>query len=187
VDPEVGRRLVHATGAAIPLGWLAGVVTWRELQLLWTGCTLVALGLEALRLSGRIRWRIFDTLTREYERENVAGYALYMLSMTGVAWLFDPAIAAPGMLMLAFGDPVSGLLGSGELRTTKEAISLLAMFGVCLLIALAFVSALPAVLGAAAATLADGVKPVVAGYVVDDNLTIPPAAAVGITVGLALL
>ncbi|MFC6736312.1 dolichol kinase, partial [Halolamina salina] len=28
---------------------------------------------------------------------------------------------------------------------------------------------------------ADGVKPVVAGYVVDDNATIPPAAAIGIT------
>ncbi|PSQ60006.1 MAG: dolichol kinase, partial [Halobacteriales archaeon SW_9_67_25] len=35
-----------------------------------------------------------------------------------------------------------------------------------------------------AATVADGVKPVVAGYVLDDNLTIPPAAAVAMTVGL---
>jgi hypothetical protein len=30
--------------------------------------------------------------------------------------------------------------------------------------------------GAAGATFADGVKPVVAGYVVDDNFSIPPTA-----------
>ena len=187
MDPEVERRLVHATGATIPLAWIAGLVSWREVQLLWTGAAAGALLLEALRLSGYIRWRIFETLTREYERDNVAGYALYMLSMTAVAWLFVPSVAAPAMLMLAFGDPVSGLLSSGELRPTKEVTSLLAMFGVCLLCALAFVSAGPAILGAAAATLADGVKPVVRGYVIDDNLTIPPAAAVGITAGLLVL
>ncbi len=187
MNPEVERRLVHATGAVIPLAWFVGLVPWWGVQVTWTVGAALGLLLEALRLSGYIQWRIFETLTREYERENLAGYALYMLSMAAVAWLFVPAVAAPGMLMLALGDPVSGLLGSGELRSMKEATALLAMFGVCLLIALAFVSTVPALLGAAAATLADGVKPVVRGYVIDDNLTIPPAAAVGITLGLLVL
>jgi len=187
MHPEVERRLVHATGAAIPLAWFVGLLPWWAVQSLWTAAAVCALVLEAFRLSGYIHWRIFETLTREYERENLAGYALYMFSMAGVAWLFAPHVAAPGMLMLALGDPVSGLLGSGELRAMKEATSLLAMFGVCLLIGLAFVSAVPAALGAAGATLADGVKPVVRGYVIDDNLTIPPAAAVGITAGLLLV
>jgi dolichol kinase len=61
------------------------------------------------------------------------------------------------------------------------------MFLVCFALAVPFLTAvlpLPigvvaAAVGAAGATLADGVKPVVAGYVIDDNLTIPPAAAVG--------
>ncbi|WP_254536671.1 dolichol kinase [Halomarina litorea] len=187
MHPEVERRLVHVTGAVVPLAWFVDLVPWWGVQVVWTGGAAVALVLEALRLSGRLNWRIFAKLTREYEQENLAGYALYMLSMAAVSWLFVPTVAAPGMLMLAVGDPISGLLGSGELRSMKQATSLLAMFGVCLLIALAFVSTIPAILGAAAATLADGVKPVVRGYVVDDNLTIPPAAAVGITVGILLV
>jgi dolichol kinase len=58
------------------------------------------------------------------------------------------------------------------------------MFGVCTGLAAPFVPPVAAVLGGLAATLADGVKPVVAGYVIDDNLTIPPAAAVAMLAGL---
>ena len=195
VPPEVERRLVHATGAAIPLAWAVGLVGWRSVQLLWTAALAVALALELGRLSGRVDLAIYDRLTREYESDNVAGYALYMVSMTLVAYLFAfepgtvlagvlpyrPGLAAAAMLMLALADPVSGLLGSGELR--KRVWVLAATFAVATLVAVPFVPALPAILGGAAATLADGVKPVVAGYVVDDNLTIPPAAAVGMTVG----
>ncbi|MEF8842521.1 MAG: dolichol kinase [Haloarculaceae archaeon] len=197
--PEVERRLVHATGAAIPLAWAVGLVEWWSVQLAWTVALAVALALEAGRLSGRVDLAIYDRLTREYERDNLAGYALYMVSMTLVAYLFAfepgvtfggvlpfrPGVAAAAMLMLAFADPVSGLLGSGELR--KRVRVLLATFAVATLVAVPFVPVLAAVLGGAAATLADGVKPVVAGYVVDDNLTIPPAAAVGMTAGFLLL
>jgi dolichol kinase len=91
------------------------------------------------------------------------------------------------MLMLALGDPVSGLLGSGELRRVKRARVLVAMFLVCTSLALPFVSPLAAVLGGVAATLADGVKPVPAGYVIDDNLTIPPAAALAMTAVLGIV
>ena len=195
VPPEVERRLVHAAGAAIPLAWAVDLVRWRTVQLLWTAVFLGAFALEAGRLSGRVDLAVYDRLTREYERDNVAGYALYAVSMTLVAYLFAfepgvvlagvlpfrPEVAAAAMLMLAFADPVSGLLGSGELR--KRVRVLAATFAVATLVAVPFVPALPAILGGAAATLADGVKPVVAGYVVDDNLTIPPAAAVGMTVG----
>ncbi|MEF8790332.1 MAG: dolichol kinase [Haloarculaceae archaeon] len=198
VPPEVERRLVHATGAAIPLAWAVGLVGWRSVQLLWTAALAVALALELGRLSGRVDLAIYDRLTREYESDNVAGYALYMVSMTLVAYLFAfepgtvlagvlpyrPGLAAAAMLMLALADPVSGLLGSGELR--KRVWVLAATFAVATLVAVPFVPVVPAVLGGAAATLADGVKPVVAGYVVDDNLTIPPAAAVGMTVGFLL-
>jgi dolichol kinase len=197
VPPEVERRLVHATGAAIPLAWATGVLAWREVQLFWTVGLAVALALEAGRLSGRVDLAIYGRLTREYEADNLAGYALYMVSMTLVAYLFAfepgtvlagvlpyrPGVAAAAMLMLALADPVSGLLGSGELRDVKRFRVLAATFAVATLVAVPFVPALPAALGGAAATLADGVKPVVAGYVVDDNLTIPPAAAVGMTVG----
>jgi len=200
VPPEVERRLVHATGAAIPLAWAVGLVEWWFVQLAWTVALAVALALEAGRLSGRVDLAIYDRLTREYERDNLAGYALYMVSMTLVAYLFAfepgvvfarvlpfrPGVAASAMLMLAFADPVSGLLASGELRSVKRLRVLFVTFAVATLLALPFVPVIPAILGGAAAALADGVKPVVSGYVIDDNLTIPPVAAVGMTVGFLL-
>ncbi|MFC6939367.1 dolichol kinase [Salinirubellus sp. GCM10025818] len=200
VAPEIERRLVHATGAAIPLGWAVGFLRWREVQLLWTTALLVALALEAGRLSGRVDLAVYDRLTREYEADNVAAYALYMVSTTLVAYLFAfepgtevagvlpyrPGVAASAMLMLALADPVSGLLASGEFRKVKRLRVLAATFAVATLVALPFVPLLPAAFGGVAAAVADGVKPVVAGYVLDDNLTIPPAAAVGMTVGFLL-
>jgi dolichol kinase len=192
LPPEVARRGVHASGAVVPLAYLLGDVPWLWVRAAWTACAAVGLVLEALRLSGVVEWRVFDALTRGYEQENLAGYALYLVSMAGVAWLFPPDVwpgaAVAGMLMLALGDPVSGLLGSGELRRVKRPRVLAAMFAVCLTIALGVgLDPVPAVTGAAAAALADGVKPVVATYVIDDNLTIPPAAAVGVVLGLSLV
>ena len=185
---EVERRLVHATGGipaavyALDLG-----LSYRGLRLLLTGAVAVALALEAVRLGTDLEWIVFDRLTREYEQRGLAGYALYLLSMAGVAWLFVPAAAVPGMLALALVDPVGGLLSTGELRTVKRPSVLLATFGVGTLLCLGFVGAVPAMLGGVAVTLADGVKPVVRGYVIDDNLTIPPAVAVAITAGMAVV
>jgi dolichol kinase len=62
------------------------------------------------------------------------------------------------------------------------------MFAVCFgLAAGVLVGAAPlvpalgaAAVGAAGATVADGFTPVIRGYVLDDNLTIPPVACLGI-------
>jgi dolichol kinase len=194
VHPEVQRRLVHSLGALVPLGWAVGVYDWRAVQGLWVFGLVVALALEAGRLLGGLESWVYDRLTREYEQENLAGYALYTVSMTAVALAVSvglgvtEGVAAASMLMLAIGDPVSGLLGSGELQSVKRTYVLLVMFGTCTLLAVPFVpSWVAAAAGGAAATLADGVKPVVAGYVVDDNLTIPPAAATAMAVVLAVV
>jgi len=184
---EVERRLVHATGGIPAAAYaLDAGLSYSGLRLLLTGAVAVALVLEAVRLGTDVEWIVFDRLTREYEQRGLAGYALYLLSMAGAAWLFPPEAAVPGMLALAFVDPVGGLLSTGELRTVKRPFVLLATFGLATLLCLGFVGAVPAVLGGVAATLADGVKPVVRGYVIDDNLTIPPAVAVAITAGLAV-
>lgn len=183
---EVQRRLVHASGGVFPLAYVADLYSYRVLQSLFAVGVLAVVVLETLRLSGVVDWALFDRLTREYEQENPAGYALYVVSIAGVLWVFDPAIAVPASLMLAFGDPVSGLLGSGERRRVKQSFVLLVMFGVCTLLALPFVGSYAAIAGAIAATLADGATPTVAGYVIDDNLTIPPAAAVAMVAVMGL-
>ncbi|MFB6074045.1 MAG: dolichol kinase [Haloarculaceae archaeon] len=180
---EVVRRLVHASGTGLPGLYLLGLTSWRTVQYLLAIGVAVALVLEALRLFVGLDWAIYDRLTREYEQENLAGYALYFVSAAAVAWTFPRPFAIPAILMLTIGDPISGILGSGELRPAKRAYVLLAMFGVCTLLASPFVGPLAAVLGGLAATVADGFKPVIATYVLDDNLTIPPAAAVAMVAG----
>lgn len=174
---ELDRRLVHASGALLPGAFLAGVVSWPAVEWLLVAGSVVAAVLEVLRLSGHVSWRVFDRLTRDYEQDNPAGYALYVFSWTATAWLFDPTVAVPSMLMLALADPASGLLSRDGLGM-KQGWVLLATFGVCMAIAsLLGVPPVPAVAGALAATVADGATPVVRGYVIDDNATIPLGSA----------
>jgi dolichol kinase len=193
---ELRRRAVHASGAGFPALFLFDLVDWPTLQYLLVASSVVVAVLEAVRLWVGLDWVVYETLTREYERDSVAGYALYMFSTTAVGWLFPPVAAVPGMLMLSLGDPVSGVLGSNEAGRAKRAGVVAAMFAVCLVVGSASLLALgaaappvtlaAAAVGAAGATVADGFTPVVAGYVVDDNLTIPPAACLGVWAVLSL-
>ena len=184
---ELKRRLVHVAGTGYPALFLLGLATYDQLRLLLVVSSVGALALEVVRLFVGLDWRIFDELTREYEQDNLAGYALYMFGMTAAALLFEPRVAIPAMLMLTIADPISGLAGSGELGV-KATHTLLLTFGVCVLIAsLSGLPAPSAILGALAATLADGAKPIIAGYVIDDNLTIPIGASVAIFFGLQFL
>ena len=191
---ELGRRLVHASGATIPGAYLldrhvleTGLVTWRVVQAVAVAGLLATAVLEFLRLSGTLEHPIYDRLTREYEQDKAAGYALYVLSGTAVVLAFEPQVAVPALFMLTLGDPVSGLLSTGELRTVKRPRVLIGMFLVSLALAYPFVGAVAAVAGALGAMLADGVKPTVGDYVIDDNLTIPIAAAIPMWVVLAAL
>jgi len=190
---EVARRLVHVTGATVPVAYLLGddLVGWRLVQLFLAVALVAVVVLEFLRLSVGLDWAIYDRLTREYEQENPAGYALYIVGMAAVAGAVDIGLpvgaAVAAMLMLAIGDPISGLLGSAEASNVKQAWVLLVMFGVCTLLAAPFVPTTAALLGGVAATFADGVKPTIAGYVVDDNLSIPVLGAVAMWVGVVAL
>jgi dolichol kinase len=185
---ELQRRAVHASGAAVPLAYLGGLLDWTGVRWLLVAATVVALVLETVRLSVGLDWAIYDRLTREYEADNPAGYALYLLSGTAMALVFPPHVAVPGLLMLSIGDPISGLLASRGVERGKSLPVLATMFVVCLALAVPVLlretaPALAVTAGAAGAlgaTLADGLNPVVAGYVIDDNLSIPPAACVPI-------
>ncbi len=191
---EIRRRLVHASGAVVPGAYLldvhvleVGVVTWRVVQVLTVVGLVVVAGLEAARLHGDLQHAIYDQLTREYEQDTVAGYALYVLSATVVVLVFDPQIAVPALFMLCLADPVSGMVSGGEFRTVARPHVFATMFVVSLVLAVPFVPPAAAVAGAVGAALADGIKPVVGGHVVDDNLTIPVVAAVMMWVTMAVL
>lgn len=200
---EVGRRLVHMSGVVVPLAYWLDFLTWPQVKALAAIGAVLTLLIEAVRLFGPIDFEreIFDPLIREYERDYLAGYALYVFSAAAVGLLFPPDVAIPAVLMLMIADPVIGIVGSiganSWLKTETEVglgvdsmkpvPILLSMFVLCAIIALPFVPPLSAVLAALAATIADGAKPVIGGYVVDDNLTIPPAAALAIVAGNVLV
>ncbi|TQQ83747.1 dolichol kinase [Halonotius terrestris] len=185
---EYGRRAIHASGVGMPVIYLLEIVTWTELRYFMLVVTGIVFTLEFLRLVVGLNHWLYDEITRPYEQHSVAGYALYMLSMTAVAVLFSPAVTIPAMLMLILGDPVSGILGDNAADEHKRPAVVAATFGVCLLLAVPFtvagsnptVGVAAAVVGAGFGAIADGIKPVIGGVGVDDNLTIPPAAAVGI-------
>lgn len=188
-DGELARRAVHASGTVLPASYLLGILQWRWFRLLLVGLTVLVFVLEFLRLVVGLNHWVYDRLTRSYEATNVAGYALYMVAFTVAAFAFPPPVAVPAMVMLSVGDPISGYLGSNDAGTAKEVGVLGVMFLVCFAIALPFavtdhprpVAVAAAAAGALGATAADGLKPVVAGYVIDDNLTIPPVAGLGMT------
>ena len=186
VEGELGRRLVHASGAAIPLTYYVltvGIavdesVAWQVLQAITVLGVLAAAVLEFVRLRIGLDWWIFEHLTRAYEREKVAGYALYLVGMATVALLFEPAIALTGMFLLAIGDPLSGYLATDSpgLKGPRAVVpALLVGTGIGIVVGLH-----PAVAAAAAVGLvvADVRLWSIGGYVIDDNLTIPIAAGV---------
>lgn len=190
---EVARRLVHMSGTAVPLAYLFGPdgLTWQVVQVFLAAALVLVVTLEYVRLSVGLDWAIYDRLTREYEQDNPAGYALYIVGMAAVAGAvavgLPTTVAVAAMFMLAIGDPISGLLGSADASNVKQAWVLLVMFGVCTLLAAPFVSPPAAVLGGVAATFADGVKPTIAGYVVDDNVSIPVLGAAAMWVAVAFV
>lgn len=188
---EHQRRLVHAAGAVPPALYLVAgewdaipQVTWEQFGLVYVALSVAVTVLEVGRLAGVFDWWIYDRLTRDYEQDNLAAYALFIFSSTVVVLVFDPYIALPAVLILSLVDPVSGHLGGSELRGVKRTSVMLVTWVLSVLIASFFVSPVPAVLAGAAAAAADGVKPSVRGYVIDDDLTIAPAAAVAMVVGI---
>lgn len=171
----------------MPVAYLAGVVSWDVVVVACVAGVVVAGVMEFVRLGVGVSWWVFDRLTREYEQAGVAGYAWYVVGGAVVVVGFEPMIAVPALFMLTIGDPASGLVTSRDDAGPKAWRPVVVMFVVCFAFAVLFVPLGGAVLGAAAATLGDAVKPVVRGYVVDDNLTIPIAGAAGMWVGITLI
>ncbi|WP_459883042.1 dolichol kinase [Halorubrum gandharaense] len=201
---EFERRLVHAGGSLYVAPYLLGWLSWAETAALVVVGVAIVGALEALRLSDNAGplAPLYAALVREYEADGVAGYALYQISMAAVAVLAVPAVgvlsptlAIPAMWMLSLGDPVSGALGDNGPTEFKRPAVWAAMFVTCTVIAAVFTvpafgttaGFAVAAAGAAGATIADGVPPLIRGVPVDDNLTIPPAAALLMAVALSLV
>lgn len=188
LEGELGRRLIHVAGSAIPLFYFLPWVEWWHLVALMLAGTATAAVLEVVRLRVGLDWFIYEHLTREYEQDAPAAYLMYAASGTAVAVVFEPRVAIPAILMLTLADPVAGVVSADELRRVKRPQALATMLVTCAVLAVPFFHERPlaVVLGATGGMLADGIKPTVRGVVVDDNLTIAPAGAIGLWLGLTL-
>jgi len=194
---EFERRVVHASGTLYPVPYLLGWISWATTGWLLIGSVVVAAVLEALRLTDSVGPLdpLYDALVREYEADGIAGYALYQVGMAAAALAFAPVFAVPAMWMLSVGDPVSGSLGENTATEPKRLPVVAAMVFVCFGIAVPYAipafgpdpGVIVALAGAVPAAVADGLPPLIRGVAVDDNLTIPPAAATGMCLAAALI
>ncbi|MGM0447645.1 MAG: dolichol kinase [Methanobacteriota archaeon] len=194
---EFERRLVHASGTLYPVPFLLGWISWETTEWLLIGSVAIAGALEALRLSGSAGPLdpLYDALVRDYEADGIAGYALYQIGMAVAALCFAPVFAVPAMWMLSIGDPISGGLGENAATEPKRLPVVAAMVFVCFGIAVPYaipefgpdIGIIIALAGAVPAAIADGLPPLIRGVAVDDNLTIPPAAASGMFLAAALI
>ncbi|KKF39576.1 dolichol kinase [Halorubrum saccharovorum] len=137
-EVEFERRLVHFGGTLYPAPFLLGWLTWTETRYFLVVALAVVCFLEFLRLVVGLDHAVYRHLTREYESDSVAGYALYQVSMTGVVLLLQPTLAIPAMWMLSVGDPVSGALGDNDATESKRPVAWIAMFLVSFALALPF-------------------------------------------------
>ncbi|ERG95891.1 dolichol kinase [Haloquadratum walsbyi] len=191
---ELKRRLVHVSGTVLPILYVADIISWSAFEIIMIGGAVTAALLEGVRLLVGLDWHIYDELTRSYEEHNIAGYALYAFSSTVVIIVFIPLIAVPAMMMLTLGDPISGLLGTTRAAgESKRPRTLVTMFTVCFIIGMVFLFPAAGIKGVVAAgvaatgaTVADGIKPVIGGYVIDDNVSIPLIAANGASIILVI-
>ncbi len=207
---HIGRRMVHSLSSVVAVAYVIGLLEWWEITVLVGLGAAVISALEFDRLV--LGNSILDPLYRDYEEESPAGYAYAIVGMFAAVLVFgylldQPDIAVVGILVLAFADPVVGIMSPNKLMKVKPWYVLSAMFVLSFVIAWASDPLFPAlpetVLGdlgqeympnqypdvtvtvpgavgaALGATFADGVKYRVKGFVVDDNLTIPVYAGIG--------
>lgn len=173
------RRLVHFSGTVVPAAYLVGALEWSHVRLLLAVAAVTAVVLESVRLYVGLDWAVFDRLTRHYEQENPAGYALALVGAALVGLILPPAIAVPSLLVLTVADPIAGVLGDVDnVDNRKAGWVMVTTFLVCVAITVALLPLRAVVPVSAVVVLADAVKPRVFGFVIDDNFSIPAGAAV---------
>jgi dolichol kinase len=180
------RILFHLSGAIIPVTYLAmgrmAAVTLSVLLLL-----LLLIG-ELLRIKGWVSMPFVERQLKDRELARPTGSLFYVVSCCIVALLFDRVVASASMLILALADPSSSVVGrlwgKRRLFLDKSIEGTATFFSVAFVILLVFSFSLPvALFGAAVATTAE----LFSAGVVDDNFSIPLAAAFAVWAARALV
>lgn len=205
---ELGRKAFHMAGCVIPAAYYF-FVSKEYMAVLLAVCVMGAGILEYMRLTGRDLYP--SSYMRPSEKGRLAAYFYAAAAMFLSVLLFSKTIAVAAILFLVFGDAITGLAGvvlfmytgkkfiDGREKTDRglayavthpKPVSLmLVMFAVCGVIGLAFrpeLSYLAIAAGGIGAVIADAFPWRVAGYTIDDNLSIPLLAGALMTVASLL-
>jgi dolichol kinase len=195
---ELGRKAFHMAGCVIPAAYYF-FVPKEYMAVLLAVCVMGAGILEYMRLTGRDLYP--SSYMRPSEKGRLAAYFYAAAAMFLSVLLFSKTIAVAAILFLVFGDAITGLAGVVLFMYTgkkfidgrekadrglvyavthpKPVTLMLVMFAVCGVIGLAFrpeLSYLAIAAGAVGAVIADAFPWRIAGYTIDDNLSIPLVA-----------
>lgn len=185
---ELARKSIHLASAALPL------LYWGT-NLYVMLCAVVPLLLLSLIMEWLRHTRgpsqgwlqgFAGHLFRPTERFTLSGSTYVMLANLVVPLLFLKEHAVAALLMMSISDAVASLVGrrvQGALLGGKSLAGSAAFFGTALLIVALIVPGRPltGLVGALVATVVEAVPLRWGGLRIDDNLTIPLAAATAMT------
>jgi len=176
------RRLFHATNGLL---LVAAALRWPHSGGAFIGGLAVLLALLALVDWIRLRsgplnvffFRVFRSLASPREAVGLASSTWYVAGVGLALVLFGRPAALAGVLVLALADPAASVVGRlwGRASLGTGTVEGTLVFAVVAFVAAAAFVPLPA--AAAAACAASLVEPL--PWSLDDNLTIPVAAAAG--------
>ena len=183
---ELYRKFIHIAWAIIPLLYYYYLDKRTMIWILGIGTAVVFLG-ELLRMwvpiIGRLFDLIFGKIIRESEDTSFTGATYTLLGSFLTVLIFEKEIAIASLLILVLADSSAALLGRKWGKTPllgKSVEGTITFFIVATVIVLVFpgLSRIPAFLGAVVATAVE-----LFPSPVNDNLMIPLAAAVTMSLG----
>jgi dolichol kinase len=185
---EAQRKAIHLGALVLPLSMLYEWTAWprgrREWLLLIALLTVIAIGIDLVRISDHRVQRFFKAffgeLIREHERFTLLGSTFLLIAALLVTALFPQRVAAAAIGFTVLGDGVAALVGRGWGRTRVFSKSLEGALGgltACLAWAgfLAVTGHVPIAVGLAGALTAMLVE--ILPVPLDDNLGITLASA----------
>jgi dolichol kinase len=205
---ELGRKAFHMAGCVIPAAYFFFIPQTIMVTVLAV-CVMGAGILEYMRLTGRDLYP--SSFMRPSEKGRLAGYFYAAASMFLAVLFFSKTIAVAAILFLVLGDAITGLAGAVLFMYTgkkfidtrdnakrglayavthpKPLSLMLVMFAICGVIGLALrpeLSYTAISAGAIGAVIADAFPWRIAGYTIDDNLSIPLLAGALMTLASLL-
>jgi len=181
---EVKRQLIHILyGLSLAALLLFNVLNKTSL-LIWLGLVSLVLFLVAKKVTVPFFSSCLKHLERDAEKVGfrAKGFFFYTLGVVITVFLFDKKIALAAIMILAFGDSISRLVGPyGYLKhpwnSSKFVEGVIVGGAIAALTAAPFVGVIPALVAASVAMSIESLDIKINGLKVDDNLTIPLVSA----------